>query len=129
MSLSSQNVGSMVSRVVLPSVSAANTAAATSGNSQWIDTQDLEGEIAVVVVTGAITGSVTVKLQSATDANGTGAADITGAVGTAISTAAQTQVIAIPKTAMTNRYLGIVGTVVTGPVLIGAVAIGATKYT
>jgi hypothetical protein len=69
-----------------------------------------------------------VKLQSATDANGTGAADITGAVGASISTAAQTQVIAVPKTAVTNRYLGIVGTIITGPVLIGAVAVGATKY-
>lgn len=129
MSLDSQTAGSIVSRVALPSVSATNTAGATTSTSGgYVDTQDLEGDLVLVVVTGAITGSVIVKVQSASDANGTGAADMTGYATGSISTAAQTATIVIPRSAMTARYLGVVGTVTTGPVLIGAVLIGSKKY-
>jgi hypothetical protein len=129
MSLNADNAGSLVARELLPAVSASNTAGATTSTSGgYADTQDLEGELAVVVNCGAVTGSVTVKLQSASDANGTGAADISGAVASAISSANGTAIITIPKNAMTARYLGIVGTVVTGPVLISATLIGSKKY-
>jgi hypothetical protein len=128
MALNPDNAGSLVVRPMLPSVSAANTAAATSGAGFWIDTQDLEGSIVVLVAGGAVTGSVTGKLQSATDVNGTGAADLTGYTFAAISTANQAAALTIPKTALTNRYLGFVGTVVTGPVLLAVVAVGSKKY-
>jgi hypothetical protein len=63
---------------ILDPVSAANTAAATSGSAKWLDVRAYDGEILVTQVLGAITGTIAGKLQSATDANGTGAADITG---------------------------------------------------
>lgn len=129
MSLNTDNAGSLVARSMLDAVSAANTAAATSGAGFWIDTQDLEGAIAVTVNVGAITGSITGKLQTATDANGTGAADLAGATFTAISSASKVQTITILKTQMTNRYLGFVGTVVTGPALVSVIAVGCKKYT
>lgn len=98
---------------VLPAVSAANTAAATSG---WIDVRSYKGTLVFQVNSGTITGSCAGKLRSATDSGGTGAADITGATHTTISTANQVREIAIPAT--TAQYIQYVGTVTTGPILI-----------
>jgi hypothetical protein len=64
---------------LLDAVSAANTAAATSGSGKWLDVRPYDGEIMVTLNLGAVTGTIAGKLQSATDANGTGAADISGA--------------------------------------------------
>ena len=128
MSLNSPDASSVVARIALGPVSAANTAAATSGTAQWVDTIDLEGTLEVTVAIGALTGSVTGKLQTATDANGTGAADLTGYTHATISTAATSAIIVVPKNALTNRYLGYVGTVVTGPALISVTVQGSKKY-
>jgi len=98
---------------VLPSISAANTAAATSG---WIDVRSYIGNILFDVHSGAITGSFVGKIQSATDGSGTGAADITGATHTAVSTANQVKSISVPATVA--PYMAYVGTVTTGPVVI-----------
>jgi hypothetical protein len=98
---------------VLPAISAAATANATSG---WIDVRPYKGNLKFMVNTGTITGNVVGKLRSATDSGGTGAADITGATHTAISTASQIRTITIPAT--TCPYVQYVGTVTTGPVLI-----------
>ena len=98
---------------VLPAVSAANTAGATSG---WIDVRKYKGTLLFTVNTGSVTGSVAGKLQSATDSGGTGAADITGATHTAISSSNGVATIAIPAT--TCPYVKYIGTVTTGPVLM-----------
>ena len=98
---------------VLPSVSAADTAAATSG---WIDCRQYIGTILFDVHSGAITGSFVGKLQSASDSGGTGAADITGATHTAISTANQVKTISVAAT--TAPYMKYIGTVTTGPVVL-----------
>lgn len=113
---------------MLPAVSAANTAAATSGSGNWIDTAAYTGDILVTLNVGAVTGSVTGKLQAADDANGTNAADITGATFTAVSAANKVQSIAINSDGTAKRYVGFVGTVVTGPVLIAVTANGVKKY-
>lgn len=112
MTISSDGAGSSLISV-LPAVSAANTAAATSG---WIDCAAYKGDLVFIVNTGAVTGSMVGKLQSATDSGGTGAADITGATHTSISTANQTRKIVIPAT--TARYIAYIGTVTTGPILV-----------
>lgn len=99
---------------MLSSVSAANTAAATSGNGQWVDTAGLQGDILVVMNLGAMTGSLSGKLQCADDANGTNAVDVTGA--TFAAGAANTpQILAWPANGFAKRYVGFVGTIVTGP--------------
>lgn len=111
---------------LLAPVSAANTAAATSGAGKWLDVRPYDGEILVSAIVGAVTGTIACKLQSATDANGTGAADIAGAV-FAATVANATVKLAIDPKRVVGGFLGFVGTIVTGPSLVGAVACGKLK--
>lgn len=99
---------------VLPAVSAANTAAATSG---WIDVRPYKGTLMFIVNTGAVTGSMAGKLQGADDVGGTNGADITGATFTNVSTANQVRVCTIPATQ--RPFIKFIGTVTTGPILVG----------
>jgi hypothetical protein len=112
---------------LIDAVSAANTAAATSGTGKWLDVRPYDGEILVVQQIGAVTGSITGKLQSASDANGTGAADITGATFTAVSSANNTQSLAVDPKKVVGGFLGYVGTIVTGPALTSVTAGGKKK--
>jgi hypothetical protein len=100
-------------KVVLASVSAADTAAATSG---WIDVRTYKGTLKFIINSGAVTGNTVGKLRSASDVGGTGAADITGATHTAISTSSQVRSIEIPAT--TAPFIQYVGTVTTGPIVL-----------
>lgn len=106
---------------LLDAVSAANTAAATSGAAKWLDVRPYDGEFLVVQQLGAVTGTIAGKLQSASDANGTGAADITGyTFGT--NTANSTSTIAVDPKKVVGGFLGYVGTIATGPSLVSVVA-------
>lgn len=108
---------------LLDAVSAANTAAATSGSAKWLDVRPYDGEILVTQQLGAVTGTIAGKLQSASDANGTGAADITGyTFGT--NTANSTSTIAVDPKKVVGGFLGYVGTIATGPSLVSIVASG-----
>ena len=114
--------------VLLP-VSAANTAAATSTG---IDLTDYEGVITIVQALGAGTGSLFGKVQGSTDNSVWN--DLTGA---------QTGTIPSPGFNTTNllslhvdnvrtsvglcRYIRYVGTITTGPVLVGVALIGFKK--
>lgn len=113
---------------LIDAVSAANTAAATSGAGKWLDVRPYDGELLIVQQIGAVTGSITGKLQSATDVNGTGAADITGAVFTIVSSANNTQTLALDPKKVVGGFLGYVGTIVTGPALVSVTAGGKKKY-
>jgi hypothetical protein len=108
---------------LLDAVSAANTAAATSGSGKWLDVRPYDGEILVSLNVGAVTGTIAGKLQSASDANGTGAADITGYA--FATTAANSCVnLAVDPKKVVGGFLGVVGTIVTGPSLVSCVASG-----
>lgn len=111
---------------LLRSVSAANTAAATSGSGMWLDVRPYDGEIMVTLDLGAVTGTIAGKLQSATDANGTGAADITGATFGTTAANSTTKIVVDPR-AVTGGFLGFVGTIATGPSLVSVVASGKRK--
>lgn len=111
---------------LLDAISAANTAAATSGSAKWLDVRPYDGEIMVTLNLGAVTGTIAGKLQSASDANGTGAADITGATFGTTLTLTTTKIVVDPKT-VTGGFLGFVGTIVTGPSLVSVVASGKKK--
>jgi len=112
---------------LLAAISAANTAAATSGSGAWMDTQPVDGKIIVIMSLGALTGSLAGKMQVADDANGTNAVDVSGATfATGVANTAQRLVVYADGLA--KRYLGFVGTIVTGPVLIGVAAIACPKY-
>lgn len=112
---------------LIDAASCANTAAATSGAGKWLDVRPYDGEILVTQQIGAVAGSITGKLQSASDANGTGAADIVGATFTIVSAANNTQTYALDPKKVVGGFLGYVGTIVTGPVLTSVVAAGKKK--
>lgn len=111
---------------LLDALSAAATANATSGSGKWLDVRVYDGEILVVLNLGAVTGTIAGKLQSATDANGTGAADITGATFGTTAANSTTKFVLDPKT-VTGGFVGFVGTIVTGPSLVSVVASGKKK--
>lgn len=103
--------------LMLSPVSAANTAAATSG---WIDVRAAEGDILVTVQTGAVTGSITWTLEDATDSSGTGGAGITPNEGAfAAGAANQIQKRTLNGSAV-RGWIRVVGTIVTGPSLVAA---------
>lgn len=113
---------------MLNSVSAANTAAATSG---WIQVTNYEGEIALVISTGIITGTITYTFNTATDGSGTGSAGIVplGGALTALTTSNDDAVpyVALFDTRALKGYIQVVGTVVTGPALVSYTIIGRKK--
>ena len=123
--LSSQASASTPTTLLAP-LSAAATANATSGSGKWLDVRIYDGEILVVQQLGAVTGTIAGKLQSATDANGSGAADITGyTFGT--NTAGSTSAVVVDPKKVPGGFLGYVGTIVTGPSLVSVVASGKKK--
>lgn len=104
-------------QLMLNPVSAANTAAATSG---WIDVRNMEGDIVVVVQAGAITGSIAWTLEDANTSGGGASAGITPNEGAfAAVTANQVQRRTINAKAH-RGWIRCVGTIVTGPVLVAA---------
>jgi len=100
---------------LLHAVSAANTAAATSGAGLWLDISNFIGDVLVSQDVGVCTGSGSIngKLQAASDANGTGAADVTGATFTSVTASNNSQVYAITPDQMPSNktFIGYVGTI------------------
>lgn len=107
------------SKVLLSPASAANTAAATSS---WISCVDAVGDIVFILSVGAITGGIVWTVEHATDGSGTGGAAITPNEGAFAAVTANTvQKRTIPATAC-KGYVRCVGTITTGPVLVGGTA-------
>lgn len=102
---------------LLDPVSAANTAAATSG---WIDVRGYEGDLMVVNQVGALTGSITWTIEDATDGSGTGAAGITPNEGAYVAGAANQIQKRTVNAGATRGWVRCVGTIVTGPALVAA---------
>ena len=121
------NQGQAAEAVILLSpVSAANTAAATSA---WVDARKYEGDLVFTVQTGALTGSLAWTTEDATDGSGTGAAGITPNEGAfAAGAANQIQKRTIIASAV-RGWVRVIGTIVTGPVLVGANLKSHPKYT
>jgi hypothetical protein len=111
---------------LINAASAANTAAATSA---WVDVRKYEGDLLFEVITGAITGTCTLSVEDATDGSGTGGAAIATneAAPAAISTANQNRKFTVNAGA-TRGFVRLVGTVVTGPVVIAAALLAHPKY-
>lgn len=102
---------------LLDPVSAANTAAATSG---WVDARRAEGDVMVTTQVGALTGSITWTIETATDNSGTGAVGVTPNEGAfAAGAANQVQKRTVRATAG-KGFMRVVGTIVTGPALVAA---------
>jgi hypothetical protein len=104
-------------KLLLSPVSAANTAAATSG---WVSVADAEGDIMFANQVGALTGSITWTIETATDGSGTGGVAITPNEGAyAAGAANQIQKRTVNKNAC-KGFVRCVGTIVTGPALVAA---------
>lgn len=112
--------------ILLNPVSAANTAAATSG---WVDVRNAEGDIEIVVQTGAVTGSITWTVEDATDGSGTGAAGITPNEGAFAAGAANQRQQRTVNGSAVRGWVRVVGTIVTGPSLVAASLSRHPKYT
>lgn len=102
---------------LLDPVSAANTAAATSG---WVDVREAEGDLVFSAQVGALTGSITWSIEHASDGSGTGAAAITPNEGAfAAGAANQAQKRTVNASAVAG-WVRIIGTIVTGPALVAS---------
>jgi hypothetical protein len=108
-------------RILLSPVSAANTAAATGTG---VDLQGYDGDLIVTQTVGAVTGSITGKIVTSDVSNLTSSTDLVSF--TAVSAANNTQNVAIRRSAC-QRYIGYVGTVVTGPVLVSVTVSASLK--
>jgi len=117
--------------VMVVAQSAANTAAATSA---WIDVRKYEGDLVIVSNVGTVTaGSITPTIEDATDGSGTGGAAFTGlndGAFTAVTTSNDplTEKRTLPAGA-TRGWIRYVGTIVTGPALVGVTLQSHPKYT
>jgi hypothetical protein len=107
-----------VATKILDTISAANTAAATSG---WVAVGAGEGDVLFTLYTGAVTGSLASILQTADDSGGTGVRTVTFSDGTAaftgISAANKIESKTVDRKAL-GTHVKFVGTVTTGPILI-----------
>ena len=112
---------------VIDTVSAANTAAATSA---WLDVRGYEGDLVFIQHLGAVTGSLTGTFEDATSVAGAGAASIVPNEGdfTAVSSANDIQVRTINARA-TRGWIQYTGTIATGPVLTAVSYLAHPKYT
>lgn len=116
-----------VTAIINP-VSAANTAAATSAG---IATAGYEGDILLIMQVGVITGTVDFTFATADNSGMTSPTAVTP-VGGAIaqittSNDVATYVAVIPST-QSKGWIQIIGTVGTGPALIGYSMVGMKKY-
>jgi hypothetical protein len=110
--------------LLLSPVSAANTAAATSG---WVDARTAEGDVMFINNVGAVTGSIVWTIEHATDGSGTNGAAITPNEGAYAAVTANS----VQKRTVNGNAIGgwvrCVGTIVTGPVLVAASITFRTK--
>ncbi len=127
MSLASQ-LSALTRTKILAAVSAANTAAATSA---WIDARGYEGEIAVEISQGIITGTVDYTFNTNTSASDTGATAVVpkaGALAQITTSNDDAVYTAIFDSTQLRGYLKVIGTVGTGPAVIAYTLIGRKKY-
>jgi hypothetical protein len=90
-----------------------------------------EGDLMVTQVVGVITGTLDGKLQQCDDSSGTNAEDITGATFTQVTTSnddPNVQTCIIGAGSLTRPYLRYVGTIGTGPSLVGVTLHSRPKY-
>jgi len=114
--------GNSTTTVMIAAVSAANTAAATSAA---VDLKDYEGAMIIVQNHGLGTGTLDGKIQDSADGS-TGWADVTGAVFTQSTTTADCKAIAL-QSKQCKQFIKYVGTIVTGPQLVGVSITGVKK--
>lgn len=110
--------GAVATKLLNPA-SAADTAGATGS---WVAIPaGHEGDIEFVQEVGAITGSITGKIQTADDNSGTNAADVTlnEAANFGLVNSSNAAVRRSVQRSALSLYVRFVGTIVTGPAIVG----------
>jgi hypothetical protein len=110
---------------------AGSKAATANATGTGVSIAKYEGDLMVTQVVGAITGTLDGKLQQCDDAGGTNAEDISGATFTQVTTAnddPNVQRISVPAGSLTRPFLRYVGTIVTGPAIVGVTLHSHPKY-
>ena len=120
---------------MFPSESTANTAvsainpaslSAGANNGGWIDVRNYVGNLVFNVQLGAVTGSVIVKVQDATDGSGTSSGDVTGITTASLNTANSTTQL-VMDSRKSRGWVRAVATVTTGPIVMGVTMVARPK--
>jgi len=90
-----------------------------------VDVRQYDAPLAITQDHGAGTGTLDGKIQDSADGS-TGWADVTGATFAQSTTGADVKVIALDPQA-TRGYIRYVGTIVTGPQIVGVSMVGVKK--
>ena len=113
--------GNSTTSVLLAAASCANTAAATGSG---FDLQDYEGPMVIIQNHGTSTGTLDGKIQDSAD--NSSFADVAGLTFTQSATTADVKALAI-QSKQVRRYIKYVGTVGTGPQVVGVTITGVKK--
>ena len=113
--------GNSTTVVMLAAASCANTAAATGTG---VDLNDYEGPVIVVQNHGTSTGTLDGKIQDSAD--NSSFADVSGLTFTQSTTTADIQSLVV-QSKQVRRYIKYVGTVGTGPQVVGVSMTGQKK--
>jgi len=113
--------GNATTVVMLAAASCANTAAATGSG---VDLLDYEGPVLIVQNHGASTGTLDGKIQDSAD--NSSFADVAGATFTQSTTTADIKSLVV-QSKQVRRYIKYVGTVGTGPQVVGVSLSGVKK--
>lgn len=113
--------GNSTTAVLLAAASCANTAAATGTG---VDLQDYEGPVVIIQNHGTSTGTLDGKIQDSAD--NSSFADVSGATFTQSTTTADVKTLVL-QSKQVRRYIKYVGTVVTGPQVVGVTMTGVKK--
>ena len=113
--------GNSITTVLLAAASCANTAAATGTG---VDLQDYEGPMIVVQNHGVSTGTLDGKIQDSAD--NSAFADVAGLTFTQSTTTADVKSLVL-QSKQVRRYVRYVGTVGTGPQVVGVTISGVKK--
>lgn len=114
----------VVTSLLVPGAKA-DTAAATS---TWVDISAYDGPIFVIAAVGTVTaGQIAGKIQTATDASGTGAADVVSF--TTVTTSNDPKVeVQVIDSANLKSHIAYIGTVTTGPVDAAVSILACSQY-
>ena len=113
--------GNSTTAVLLAAASCANTAAATGTG---VDLKDYEGPVVIIQNHGTSTGTLDGKIQDSAD--NSSFADVSGATFTQSTTTADVKTLVL-QSKQVRRYIKYVGTVVTGPQVVGVTMTGVKK--
>ena len=125
MALNSDVTGSLTTTSMLSAVSCANTAAATQGTGT--DISAFEGVLYFIEEVGTITGTLAGKIITSASSNLSSPTDVGTFTARTTSNDNECKTLEVNCSAL-QQYVGYVGTIVTGPALIGVSVTGSLKY-